>query len=247
MYDSIEDLPIVRFHKYNKMLLIDAGIGSDIADFDAHLQKARVYLANSKPELASLELDNLRQNVYMIQTGVNPRHLAFCVLVKSINGEPQDDITDEGLKKVLDRFAEYPVSELTAQNEAVKKKIDDELLLFVPQMFDDASVKEYYGELLNRTALVLKSIIEGETPELNEEIENITDTLIMYTNPSVFTGSEGVEVVHEKSFVELCLMLTQRNNDSAKKYTVMEFYVAFDKMKRDVKKENASMKRNKAF
>ena len=37
LYNSIEDLPIMRFHKYNKMLLIDAGIGSDLADFDRHM------------------------------------------------------------------------------------------------------------------------------------------------------------------------------------------------------------------
>ena len=36
LYDSIEELPICRFHAYNRMLLIDAGIGSDINDFDAH-------------------------------------------------------------------------------------------------------------------------------------------------------------------------------------------------------------------
>ena len=28
IYDAIEDLPMQRFHKYNKMLLVDAGIGS---------------------------------------------------------------------------------------------------------------------------------------------------------------------------------------------------------------------------
>ena len=29
LYDSIDELPILRFHAYNKMLLIDAGVGSD--------------------------------------------------------------------------------------------------------------------------------------------------------------------------------------------------------------------------
>ena len=32
MYDSIEELPIVRFQKYNKMLMLDAGLGSDVTD-----------------------------------------------------------------------------------------------------------------------------------------------------------------------------------------------------------------------
>ena len=36
LYDSIDELPIVRFHKYNKMLLIDAGVGSDLSDWDAN-------------------------------------------------------------------------------------------------------------------------------------------------------------------------------------------------------------------
>lgn len=34
LYDSIDELPIVRFHKYNKMLLIDAGVGSDLSDWE---------------------------------------------------------------------------------------------------------------------------------------------------------------------------------------------------------------------
>lgn len=37
LYDSIEDLPIMRFHKYNKMLLVDAGVGSDLSDLDRHI------------------------------------------------------------------------------------------------------------------------------------------------------------------------------------------------------------------
>ena len=39
LYDSIDDLPMERFHRYNKMLLIDAGLGSDISAMDAHVEK----------------------------------------------------------------------------------------------------------------------------------------------------------------------------------------------------------------
>ena len=44
LYDSIDELPIVRFHKYSKMLLVDAGVGSDINDFDAHIERAVRYI-----------------------------------------------------------------------------------------------------------------------------------------------------------------------------------------------------------
>ena len=43
IYDAIDELPMLRFHKYNKMLLVDAGIGSDLQDFDTHIEKAIRY------------------------------------------------------------------------------------------------------------------------------------------------------------------------------------------------------------
>ena len=95
LYDSIEDLPIMRFHKYNKMLLVDAGIGSDLSDFDRHIEKVIRYLNSPTPNMATVELENMRQNIYFIQSEVSPRHLAFAVLVKSINGKPRNDLSDD--------------------------------------------------------------------------------------------------------------------------------------------------------
>ena len=37
LYDSIDELPIIRFHKYNKYMLIDSGIGSDLNDINVHI------------------------------------------------------------------------------------------------------------------------------------------------------------------------------------------------------------------
>lgn len=122
VYDDIENLPVTRFHKYNKMLLVDAGIGSDIADFDRHISRIAAFLAKNDNKQAITELENIRQNVYFIQSGVSPRNLAFAVLVKSIDGKPCDDLSDEGLKKIVDMFADVPYKDLAASIEAVKKK-----------------------------------------------------------------------------------------------------------------------------
>ena len=40
LYDSIDELPIIRFHKYNKYMLIDSGIGSDLNDINVHIDRA---------------------------------------------------------------------------------------------------------------------------------------------------------------------------------------------------------------
>ena len=39
VYDSIDALPVLRFHAFNKMMLVDSGIGSDLNDWDAHAER----------------------------------------------------------------------------------------------------------------------------------------------------------------------------------------------------------------
>ena len=123
LYDSIEELPMVRFHKYNKMLLIDAGIGSDIQAFDAHVEKVVRYMRNGDAEDAAKELENLRQSVYVVQTEQSPRNLSFACLVAKVDGRDCDDISDEGLERTRALLSDVKVKEMaTVRAEAKKKK-----------------------------------------------------------------------------------------------------------------------------
>lgn len=241
LYDAIDELPVIRFHKYNKMLLIDSGIGSDLQDFDNHIEKATRYM-NKNPELAIIELDNMRQNVYFIQMGISPRHLAFAVLVKSINGKLCDDLSDDGLKSLLERFKDIPNGELTAQIEAVKKKIDEELQMYFPRLFDDATVKEYFDELKRRAMLMLDSIIEGDTEDKRIKIDEITTLLLTYNKPQSFNGSDNMEIKYDKQFENMCLVIAQNLHVDAKKYTVLEYYNAFEYIKESLKSANKKTK-----
>ena len=230
LYDSIEDLPIMRFHKYNKMLLVDAGVGSDLSDFDRHIEKVIRYLNSPTPNMATVELENMRQNIYFIQSEVSPRHLAFAVLVKSINGKPRNDLSDDGLQQTMSLFKDVANSEITAHLEAVKKKIDDELRLYFPRLFDDATLKEYYDKLKQRTIVVLRTIIDGRATEADaKEIDDIT---------AAFPGSESVEIRHDRQFENMCLILSQNLHVDPKKFTVLEYYNAFEYIKEQAKKAN---------
>lgn len=113
MYESINELPVERYHMYNKMLMVDAGVGSTIESFDLHIEKVLRFMKD-KPDLAAKELENLRQNVYLLQERLSPRNLAFCALVAEVNGKPQDDITSEGLKRLAKKF-----------DKVIQKDIDD--------------------------------------------------------------------------------------------------------------------------
>lgn len=229
MYDAIDELPIVRFHKYQKLLLIDAGIGSDLAAFDQRIEKTRRYLMDNKPEKAQRELENMRQSIWMIQNAINPKHRAFAVLVAKIDGKECLDISDDSLNAITEMLNDTPEKELTAQLEAVKKKIDKELRLYFPEQFADSQVKEYYDLLRKRTLAILGNIIKGtDRPDETPEIERLTTALITYSNPKSFAGTDSEEIQFDRQFENLCLVLSEQLNVRPKEYSVLEFYNAFD-------------------
>lgn len=244
MYDAIDELPIVRFHKYQKFLLVDAGIGSDIAAFDQRIEKTRRFLMAGKTEQAQKELENLRQSVFLIQNGISPQHRAFAVLVTKIDGRECNDISDDALAGITETLQDAPAKELTAQLDAVKKKIDGELMLYFPALFNDSTVKEYYDLLRKRTLELLNAIVDGQpNPEATAVVEKLTTALITYSNPKLFTGSDGVEIQHDRQFENLCLVLSEQLHVKPKEYTVLEFYNAFDFVQERAKAAEKAQKR----
>ena len=244
MYDTIDELPIVRFHKYQKLLLIDAGVGSDIGSFDQRTEKMRRYLMEGKHELAQRELENLRQSVYMIQNEISPKHRAFAVLVSKIDGRECNDLTDDALLRITDELKDVPEKELTAQLEAVKKKIDGELRTYFPALFADSTVKEYYDLLKKRTLGVLQNIIDGvDNPDATPEIEKLTTALITYSNPKCFSGPESAEIQFDRQFENICLVLSEQLHVKPKEYTVLEFYNAFDFVQERARQAEKAQKR----
>ena len=120
LYDSIDELPITRFHKYNKCLLIDPGIGSDLSDIDAHIERLYRYISHDS-KLAVQELQNLRQSLYMVSQEISAKFLSFAVLVESIDGVKRDDLSDEGMKNTLELLKEMPNGMISEIVEALKK------------------------------------------------------------------------------------------------------------------------------
>lgn len=228
MYDSIDELPMVRFHKYSRMLLVDAGVGSDIQDFDAHIERAVRYIRKGDNENAAKEMENLRQNVYLILHEQSVRDLSFAVLVAEIDGKDASDLSEEGLAQVLRTLGGAPRKDITDSLESVKKKIDGELTAYFPDLFDDAAGREYYDTMKRRTVAVLEGIIEGETEERQKLIDELTERMVLYVKPKVFSGRQSVEIQHDKAFESMCLTISRDTHADAKRMTVMEFYNAYE-------------------
>lgn len=243
VYDSIDEMPIVNFQKYNKYLLIDSGIGSDADDIDAHIVKIAKFIKANNNKKALQELQNMRQNMYMVNNEISPKYLAFAALIHSIDGKEVNDLSDDGLKKLLQDLKDIKHSKVIDFLLWLKKKITSELETYFPGDFVNPKEKEAYDKLKNRTLLVLDSIINDT--DNTEQIELIDTTMLNMHTPKVFIGSESVEVKYDKQFESTCLLIAQKTNMDARKMTVLQFYNAIDNIKAQAEAEAKSLKKHK--
>ena len=246
VYGAVDELPVVRFHKYQKLMLIDAGIGADITALDQRLEKTRRYLMAGKGEDAKKELANLRQCVYFIQTGLSPRHRAFAALVHRVDGETFEDASDTAIGRILELLSDVAVGDLDGQLMSVKKKSEGELTLYFPKVFESPETKEWYDLLKRRTATQLSLLAQGVNPEGNEEIERLTTLMMTLAPAKVFDGPEGEEVKADRNFEDVCLVLSEQLHIQPKTMTVFEYYSAYDFAQRRAKEAENAQKRLKS-
>lgn len=236
VYDSIDDLPMARFHKYNKFLLIDAGLGSDMQSFDAHIEKVVRFMKSGDKDNAAKELENMRQNVYIMLTEQSPQNLSFAALVAEIDDVEMNDLSDDGLERVRQMLEDAPRKDITAALQAVKKKIDEDLTLYFPSLFDSTDEKEYYDMMKRRAQMELEQITDGDSEERRARITELEDRMVTAVKPRTFTGRDAFGVQHDKAYMKMCLMISSTLNADATRMTVLEYYTASEYM-HDMAKE----------
>lgn len=243
VYDSIDEMPIINFQKYSKYLLIDSGIGSDVDDIDAHIARIAKFIKSNNAKKALQELQNMRQNMYMVNSEISPKYLAFAALIHSIDGEEVNDLSDDGLKNVLAKLKEIKHSKIIDFLVWLKKKVTTELEIYFPGDFVSPKEKDAYDKLKQRTLFVLDSMINGT--DNSEQIETIDIVMLNMHSPKSYIGSESVEIKYDKQFESTCLLIAQKTNMDAKKMTVLQFYNAVDNIKQQLEAESKSVKRHK--
>lgn len=242
VYDSIDEMPIINFQKYNKYLLIDSGIGSDADDIDDHIVRIAKFIKGNNTKKALQELQNMRQNMYMVNNEISPRYLAFAALIHSIDGKEIKDLSDDGLKNILTELKEVKHSKIIDFLVWLKKKVITELETYFPGDFVNPKEKDTYDKLKQRTLLVLDSIINGT--DNSKQIEAIDAIMLSMYSPKSYIGSNSVEIKYDKQFESTCLLIAQKTSMNAKKMTVLQFYNAIDNIKQQLEAESKSIKRH---
>lgn len=243
VYDSVDEMPIVNFQKYNKFLLIDSGVGSDMDDVDAHVTRIAKFVKAGDAKKAMQELQNMRQTMHMINSEISPKYLAFAALVHSIDGREVTDLSDDGLKKVLADLRQARHSTIVDFLLWIKKKISEELETYFPENFESVKEKEIYDKIKSRTLLILDSIINEE--DHDDQVEAIDLELLNAFPPKSFQGRSSAEVQYIKQFESACFLIAQKSGMDATKMTVLQFYSAIDSIKKQAEAESKSLKLNK--
>lgn len=124
LFNGIDELPTERFFTYNRMLLIDSGIGGDMEAVDGHIGKIMRYVSTDKKKEALQGLKNMRSSFYFVLENLNPKHLSFCALIHKIDGEVLHDFSDDNLRRVHEQLSKWGADRgfLERTLDAVKKK-----------------------------------------------------------------------------------------------------------------------------
>lgn len=243
LYDSIDEMPISNFQRYNKCVIIDSGLGSDVDSVDEHIMQLAKLINAGENKKAIQELQNMRQNLHMIISSVSPKYMAFAALIHSIDGKKIESTSDSSLQELLEELSQAKHGLIDSLLERLKKKLYTELETYFPENFNDTREKEHYEKIKQRTILQLKSIAEEK--DYTNEIADIDLSLLKSYKPGKFTGKESFELKYDKQFESACMLIGQRANLDAKSMTVLQFYTTLHNIQKQIEAETKAYNRLK--
>lgn len=239
-YDSIENLPISQFHKYGKYVLVDAGIGDSLSDIDNHLGKIIDFLGVDT-EKAHKELLNLRQNIYMVLTEQDLRHKSTVCLVKSVDGKDWTDFSDGGIEELYQMVRPAAIAVLDSTMKSIREKIDAELMIYFPSIYDTAHDKNVLVLMRKRAILQLEEIVYSV--DHKQDIKALTERIMALEKVEEFDGDNNAEIAFDKQFEDMCVAMAREFGGSVKGYTVMEFYSAYERLEKEQKEMKKRLKK----
>lgn len=105
MYDSIDVAPIENYINFNRLTMLDAGIGSDLNSIMNHWEAIQRYCAKGDTASLNQQLMNYRQALTFVVSNVSPRMLSFVALIHKIDGKVLTDFSDENMGEVLKQLS----------------------------------------------------------------------------------------------------------------------------------------------
>ena len=229
VYDAIDEMPVVRYHKFTQLMVLAAGVGNDLDAVRTKIMGIRQMIEDGHVEKAKVEVLNLYQTFAFIDKVVDPKSLAFACAVKSIDGKDVDCRSTAELQKVADKLNEWMTKQ---QRDGVgrhpgilgwiKKKLEDDLAYYYPEHID----RDGEGLALMKAMLLrrIQRIVDNEDLEKKDaELERLGKRM---RERNEVTDYSQYEKESDRAFEQGCMSITGELGKDAKAMTVMEYHAA---------------------
>lgn len=239
-YDSIDELPIVNYQKFNKYVLFSANIGNDINSVVKHHTNI-LKLIDFDVNKAKLELSNTIQSLLFIENNINTDLMAFACLIYSIDDVVVTDYSDTNLKAIIASLNSEKIGTFTKLLEALKKKLNTELEAYYPDYFSSTKQEHKNKALLvQHTKLQLKLILaktDDERSALKEKLKAINTKILNSYKVLPMTGKNTYEIKYDKQFESCCMAIAQETGLDPYKLTVFQFYGLLENLQKQAKQK----------
>lgn len=220
IYDSIDEMTVARYHRWNQMMVLNEGIGLTPEGLNGRLANVSRLIDAERADAAKVELHNIAVALSVARAGADMQTRALAATVAEIDGEPTDDLTNDGLDKTVARLQEIITKgERDGILDAVKKKIDSELSFYYPDVASGES---------EQTAL-MRNIADALLEEVQTGCDN--SELIARLRKMIVEVMDVVDYANyeresDVAFEQMCLSIRETMHTDTKGLTVMEYYAA---------------------
>ena len=242
LFDSIQNLPILRFQKFNKYQMIDSEIGNDFNDYDRRTEKALAFLHKGMVNEAILELNNRRQTVFNAYNEFSPRGKSFAVLVKRIDGKVYEGYAPDDLDLILQHLEDigFDMNATLNSMEQVKKKIETELVVYFPTYFPKNSKNETVALRVKRANTLLDYIITGKNQD--KEVYEIEKEILEHDKPNIWNVwvENNMERTLEVDFHKFGIAVTKMSGQKLNEITTFTFYATVEQLRDEQKQRKGN-------
>lgn len=144
IYDDIMEMPVVRYNKYQKYMVLAAGVGNDIPAVLQKISSMQQMVGNEKQvKKLNAEFVALKNALSFIDGGIDPSSLAFACLVHDIDGRECDVISEDSIESTSNEIAAITTkSELMMAISGIKKKSMRHSKRIFPTRTDNKATKK---------------------------------------------------------------------------------------------------------
>jgi len=139
MYDSIEDMPITRYNSFNRYSIIDSGLGNTFGDVDQKITETIGLVNSDAKEKAIQSLMNMRNTYYFLFENIDPKSSSFICMIKSIDGKPNDDISENGILKTREILMRTKITR--AMMVTLLSELKKKLIASLKSIFQSSQIK----------------------------------------------------------------------------------------------------------